>query len=257
MKFSIAKKLRFSKIGKMLFSNKITDYIIRRLISTKVTDIHYSKSNLNWIDINNKIYPILKKHACFLGHGLALSIIRNDKETFTQDLDYDTYCNDPDSLIKDLEEQSFILNFKGFVNNQLKMLTFEYFGSYIDFFLIPKENDGFCYIDTVCYEESKDYFKNNDNDWYSSEKYISYNRKISYTDINEIIWKNNKVLLPKNYDIYFDEVYGFDWKKPKKYFNWALNPKNNMPIKIKKNCLGIINKENYKKTMNNFLIKTI
>lgn len=235
---------RFNPISKLLFSNKKIDYFLRKYFMQKFFNEHYGNSSLNALDINKEILPILKKYNGMLGHGLALKLIRDKSLPTNQDLDYDIFdVSNIDNLIFDMEKLGYILYLRAQHNNKDKFLTFYKDGAYIDFFICEVINNKY-EIHTICCESIFPKFKKN-NEFYISKKFISYSRTMTYSEINTSIFNNNKFYLPQNYDLYFTEMYGNDWKQSKPYFNWALNPKNNLPKKIKKNNLVMISKKNY------------
>ncbi len=120
---NFARKLRFSWIGKFIFGHKWTDYIFRKLFIRKYDNKHYGESSKNALLINKELNPILKKYNGFLGHGLALSLIRDNKTPTYQDLDYDIYAWDKtDELIKDMKKNGYEIYFKGYDEKELKMI---------------------------------------------------------------------------------------------------------------------------------------
>ncbi len=241
---NFARKLRFSWIGKFIFGHKWTDCIFRRLFVRRYDNKHYGDSSKNAIKINNELNPILKKYNGFLGHGLALSIIRDNKTPTYQDLDYDIYAWDKiDEIIDDMQKLGYEVYTIGYLNGEVKLLTFAKDDSYIDFFICKKIDNSFD-VCTVCCETNRPKFKQEENK-YISDRFICYVRKMSYTEIESKKIDDNLFYLPKDYDTYFSEMYGKDWRTPKKYFNWALNPKNNMPIKVKNNVKAILSSNNY------------
>ncbi len=245
MKNSTYRFLRFNPVSKILFNIKWIDKILRKLVVNKYHKKHYTESSNNSLKINDELNPILKKYKGYLGHGVALFILRDKKLPSHQDLDYDIYdCEHIDQMIEEMDRIGYKLYFKGILNNEVKMLTFYKYNSYIDFFMCNVKDKGFD-VCTVCSETVLPKFKLIDNDRYQSNKFMTYKRHMTYTEIQEMELEGNKFYLPKDYDQYFSEMYGLDWREPKQYFNWALNPKNNMPKKIKKNVVAIVSKDNY------------
>ncbi len=238
--------LRFNPISKLLFSNKKIDYFLRKNFMQNFFNQHYSNSSLNALEINKELMPVLKKYQGMLGHGLALKLIRDNCLPTNQDLDYDIFdTSNINNLIIDLEKLGYILYQKSQHNDKDKFLTFYKDDAYIDFFLCEINNKKY-EIHTICCESIFPKFKL-ENNWYTSNKFISYCRTMTFNGIELKTILNNQFYLPKNYDQYFTEMYGFNWKESKLYFNWALNPKNNLPKKLKKNNKVFIHKDNYLK----------
>lgn len=249
MEFKLAKKLRFSRLGKFLFKIKFIDYILRILFVSRITDKHYAATLLNWKEINRQLNPILKKYHGFLGHGAALSLIRDHKIATSQDLDYDLYnLKNEASFLKDLQKLKFEIHSKGYINQKLVFLTVEKNNVLIDFFIGDVIANTYI-VNTICYENAKNHFKFKNN-FYHTNKAVCYSRKMSYSPIETRTIDNELVYLPKNYDQYFSDMYGFDWRTPKKHFNWALNPKHNKPIIVYQNIDYYLSQKLYEELYN-------
>ncbi len=233
--------LRYNWISKMMFKIEYLDYFFRKFFIRKLYDNEkYSSTSKNIININNELNPILKKYNGFLGHGIALCLIRDNKLPEYQDLDYDIYdCSNIDSLIYDMAKIGYDVTLKGILEKEIKQLQFTKNNYQIDFFMCNVINKQF-QVGTVTCEKIFPKYEIIDN-WNKSHDYICYLRNMTFTPIEERILLNSKFYLPKNYNQYFTEMYGGDWTIPKKYFNWVLHPKNNKPI-IKKNNVEVFRK---------------
>ncbi len=243
MKKSTARKLRFSFIGKIIFNIRVTDKIARKFFLNKFTNDYYSKTTLNWKKINDELFPILKKYKCFLGHGAALFLIRDGMIKENQDLDYDMYeLDDYNNFIDDMKSLGYKLVSIGKENDREVMFIFEKNKCYIDFFIMADHTKYGFSIKTISYEKIKNYFKE-DGNFLSTNKSIIYLRKIRDPNITMKYIDGEKIFLPEKYNEYFEDIYGKDWMTPKKYYNWALNPKTNIPIKIKKNIKHYVSRE--------------
>lgn len=245
IKKKIIRFFRYSFLFSWIFKFKITDYLVRRFLIRPFFDYkYYSNSSKNALHINNQINPLLKKYNGFLGHGLALLLIRDKKLPTYQDLDYDIYnSNDVESIIHDMKEIGFDIYTVGYLKNEIKFLNFHNAdGHIVDFFLCDVKDNTFDLCTISVYKTKTKFIKS--GDFYESNDYQCYTRKMTYTPIVEQTINGNKFFLPKNYDLYFSEMYGFDWTKVKKYYNWSLNPKNNMP-KITKNVKCLISEKHY------------
>lgn len=245
----IIRILRFSPFTKFLFKMKFTDYWIRRLFLNKVTENIYSKTIFNWKEVNSTLNPILEKFNCFLGHGAALSLIRDGEIKYGQDLDYDIFFRENyEDFITEMKNIGMKLEVIGMNNNVMKMFTFSYKGTYIDFFVISNNASFGWNMETCSYEKVFNHFKKYDESYAITKKAVSYLRKLSEKPI--IVKKriqDELIFLPKNYEQYFVDLYGEDWKIPKRYFNWAINEKNNKPILLKNNILIYATNERIKK----------
>ena len=236
----ILRFLRFNPISKFLFSIKWTDYILRRFFIRKLYDEKkFLNTSKNIVNINNELNPILEKYRGCLGHGVALSLIRDNKLPSYQDLDYDIFdCTRINELTDDMYALGYVCVFKGFLNNEIKQLIFTKDNYHIDFFMCNEVDNKFDVATFTCEKIfEKRYIKNKE---VYSDDYLCYVRKMTSCFIDKKIINNNVFFLPKQFDTYFSEMYGSDWRKQKKYFNWSLNPKTNLPIKHKKNVYVII-----------------
>jgi phosphorylcholine metabolism protein LicD len=170
--------------------------------------IYQSKDKLNYTLLETvKILNANKINNWFIAYGTLLGIIRGDS-CIDGDDDIDIICNKDDyQRIKDIFTYNLINVKISDLHSKKNRFSTQVPGR----FLQIKGNCKYSQVDFYMSDIDKNgNFKDNWEKLLWSNCYVNNNKLIEYK------WKNNILYLPNNYKTKLKNIYGDDWKTPRK-----------------------------------------
>lgn len=185
------------------------------------------------VEIDIKIQDILKKYNGYLGCGNCLFIAREQPNFNNQDIDYCIQDKSRlDEFINDCAAIGMRLKSRLFFNDILIELKFFYKDTYVDFFLLDKNEDNSKFTNSYAILINDHFPKINKIDGLLTLTNCDVIfQKWPY--VSNTIGKKmfgHSFLIPSNYKEYLYWQYGEDWEIPRSDFDFFVEPKNNPPI---------------------------